>query len=139
MLDGLRLAVTTFTVLPSQPARVDRETAGRAMLWSPVVGVGIAGVSAGILLAARNIFAGPEAGHKLQVLREHCAAEGRNYDEIAKTTMLGFDAAQPAAMVEQLRGLHELGFTTAHLILKRSDDFAAHEALAAVAAEVAPW
>jgi F420-dependent oxidoreductase-like protein len=88
---------------------------------------------------ACNIFAGPEAGHKLQVLREHCDAEGRNYDEIAKTTMLGFDAAQPAAMVEQLRGLHELGFTTAHLILKRSDDFAAHEALAAVAAEVAPW
>jgi adenosylcobinamide-GDP ribazoletransferase len=60
MLDGLRLAVTTFTVLPSQPARVDRETAGRAMLWSPVVGAGVAGVSAGILLAARNIFAGPD-------------------------------------------------------------------------------
>jgi F420-dependent oxidoreductase-like protein len=88
---------------------------------------------------ACNIFAGPEAGHKLQVLHEHCAAEGRNYDEIAKTTMLGFDAGQPAALVDQLRGLHELGFTTAHLILKRSDDFAAHEALAAVAAEVAPW
>jgi alkanesulfonate monooxygenase len=88
---------------------------------------------------ACNLFAGPEAEHKLQVLREHCEAEGRNYDEIDKTTMLGFDAAQPAAMVEQLRSLHELGFTTAHLILKRSDDFAAHEALAAVAAEVAPW
>ena len=88
---------------------------------------------------ACNIFAGPEAGHKLRVLREHCAAEGRNYDEIAKTSMLGFDAGQPAAMVEQLRGLHELGFTTAFLILKRPDDFAAHEALAAVAAEVAPW
>ncbi|MFL6161301.1 MAG: LLM class F420-dependent oxidoreductase [Jatrophihabitantaceae bacterium] len=88
---------------------------------------------------ACNIFAGPEAGRKLEVLREHCEREGRDYAEIEKTTMLGFDASQPEAMTEQLRGLHELGFSTAFLTLKRSDDFAAHEALAAVAAEVAPW
>lgn len=88
---------------------------------------------------ACNIFAGPEAGHKLEVLREHCAAEGRDFSEIDKTTMLPFDAGQPAAMLDQLRGLHELGFSTAFLTLPRSDDFAAHEALAAVAAEIAPW
>jgi hypothetical protein len=42
-------------------------------------------------------------------------------------------------MTDQLRRLHELGFSTVYLTLKRSDDFAAHEVLATVAAEVAPW
>jgi alkanesulfonate monooxygenase len=88
---------------------------------------------------ACNIFAGPEAGHKLEVLREHCEREGRDYAEIEKTSMLGFDPSQPAAMTDQLRGLHDLGFSTVYLTLKRSDDFAAHEVLAGVAAEVAPW
>ncbi len=110
----------------------------------PPVLIGGTGERKTLRLVARyadacNIFAGPEAGHKLEVLREHCEREGRDYAEIDKTTMLGFDAAQPAAMVEQLQALHELGFSTAFFTLKRSDDFAAHEALAAVAAEVAPW
>jgi F420-dependent oxidoreductase-like protein len=88
---------------------------------------------------ACNIFAGPEAGHKLEVLREHCERLGRNYDEIDKTTMLGFDAGDPAAMLDRLRALHELGFSTAYLTMQRSDDFAAHETLATVAAEIAAW
>jgi len=88
---------------------------------------------------ACNIFAGPEAGHKLDVLREHCDRLGRDYAEIEKTTMLGFDAKELPATLDQLRGLHELGFTTAFLTLPRSDDFAAHEALATAAAEVAAW
>jgi F420-dependent oxidoreductase-like protein len=88
---------------------------------------------------ACNIFASPEAGHKLEVLREHCERLGRNYDEIDKTTMLGFDADDSAAMLNRLRMMHELGFSTAYLTLRRSDDFAAHETLATVAAEVAAW
>ncbi|MDE3076806.1 MAG: LLM class F420-dependent oxidoreductase, partial [Chloroflexota bacterium] len=39
---------------------------------------------------ACNIFPGPELGHKLEVLREHCRAVGRNYDEIEKTSMATF-------------------------------------------------
>ena len=31
---------------------------------------------------ACNIFAGPEAAHKLEVLRAHCESEGRDYDAI---------------------------------------------------------
>ena len=34
---------------------------------------------------ACNIFARPELAHKLDVLREHCEREGRDYDEIEKT------------------------------------------------------
>jgi F420-dependent oxidoreductase-like protein len=88
---------------------------------------------------ACNIFAGPEAGRKLDVLREHCEREGRDYASIAKTTMLGFRAEDRGAATEQLRQLHELGFETAFVMLPRADDFAAHEVLATVAAEVAAW
>jgi adenosylcobinamide-GDP ribazoletransferase len=59
MLEGLRLALTTFTVLPSPPGRVDRRTAGFAMLWSPLVGAALAMVAAAVLLAGRSVFGGP--------------------------------------------------------------------------------
>jgi len=60
MGDGLRLAVTMFTVAPLQAARADRETARRAMLWSPLVGAILAGIAAAVILIARNVFAGPD-------------------------------------------------------------------------------
>ena len=59
MLDGLRLAVTLFTVAPLKAARADRETARRAMLWSPLVGAALAGVAAAVLFLARKAFPGP--------------------------------------------------------------------------------
>ena len=34
-----------------------------------------------------NISAGPHLEHKLGVLRDHCEAEGRDYDEITKTSL----------------------------------------------------
>ncbi|MDQ2837824.1 MAG: LLM class F420-dependent oxidoreductase [Actinomycetota bacterium] len=88
---------------------------------------------------ACNIFSGPEAGHKLEVLREHCEREGRDYNEITKTTIVRFDLSDRPALIAQLHELHELGFTIAHGTLPRSDDFAALEALGAIAAEVAGW
>jgi len=52
---------------------------------------------------------------KLDVLREHCAAGGRDYGEISKTTGVGFDlGADPATgrrdFLAALRGLASLGF-----------------------------
>jgi adenosylcobinamide-GDP ribazoletransferase len=60
MGDGLRLAVTMFTVAPLKAARADRDVARRAMLWSPLVGAILAGVAAGVLFVARNVFPGPD-------------------------------------------------------------------------------
>ena len=40
---------------------------------------------------ACNLFAGPELERKLDVLRQHCADLGRNYEEIEKTVMMPFD------------------------------------------------
>jgi adenosylcobinamide-GDP ribazoletransferase len=59
MLEGLRLALTTFTVLPARPARIDRKVAGAAMLWSPLVGAALAGAAAAVMLGARRLYAGP--------------------------------------------------------------------------------
>ncbi|HEY2042362.1 MAG TPA: LLM class F420-dependent oxidoreductase [Jatrophihabitans sp.] len=88
---------------------------------------------------ACNIFAGPQAAHKLAVLREHCEREGRDYDEISKTTMLSFDTSDPEALLGQLRDLHDLGFTVAHGILKRSDDFEAIATLGEVIGQTSTW
>ncbi|GAA1595932.1 LLM class F420-dependent oxidoreductase [Actinomadura kijaniata] len=40
---------------------------------------------------ACNLFDSPEMPHKLEVLREHCEREGRDYAEIEKTAMTYFE------------------------------------------------
>jgi len=40
---------------------------------------------------ACNLFPTPEIPRKLDILREHCRAVGRNYDEIEKTSLFTFD------------------------------------------------
>ena len=66
---------------------------------------------------ACNLFPGPELPRKLDVLREHCATEGRDYDDIEKTVIFRFDVGPNGEHVdstlEQLRGLAELGIDTA--------------------------
>jgi F420-dependent oxidoreductase-like protein len=53
---------------------------------------------------ACNLFPTPELPHKLDVLREHCKAVGRNYDEIEKTSMFGFDVGDKGEKVGQVIG-----------------------------------
>jgi adenosylcobinamide-GDP ribazoletransferase len=54
-LAGLRLAVTTFTVLPVRPGRVDRPTAAVAMTLAPAVGLGLGALLGGVLLAVAAV------------------------------------------------------------------------------------
>jgi F420-dependent oxidoreductase-like protein len=59
---------------------------------------------------ACNLFPGPDLAHKLEVLREHCDREGRDYDEITKTTLFPLDPARTTAeLLEPLGGLADLG------------------------------
>jgi adenosylcobinamide-GDP ribazoletransferase len=53
VLDGVRLALTTFTVAPVRPGRVDRSAAARAMALAPLVGGLLGAVLAGAGLLAR--------------------------------------------------------------------------------------
>jgi F420-dependent oxidoreductase-like protein len=63
---------------------------------------------------ACNLFPGPDLAHKLDVLRAHCDAEGRDYDEITKTCYFVFDAGKngekAGEVVDQLGKLAEMGF-----------------------------
>lgn len=62
---------------------------------------------------ACNIFGGADFAHKLEVLRGHCEAVGRNYDEIEKTVLYNFDVGEngerAGQVVEDLHHLAELG------------------------------
>ena len=66
---------------------------------------------------ACNLFPGPDLARKLDVLRGHCEAEGRDYDEIEKTCYFLFDVGEKgekaAQVVDQLGGLAEMGFQAA--------------------------
>jgi len=67
---------------------------------------------------ACNLPQRADLDHKLEVLREHCENEGRDYDEIEKTVLFNFDPGANGEAVneilDQLGGLAEMGFTVAH-------------------------
>ena len=66
---------------------------------------------------ACNLFPGPDLARKLDVLRAHCDAEGRDYDRIEKTCYFIFDVGEKGEkvgeIVDQLGRLAELGFQAA--------------------------
>ena len=66
---------------------------------------------------ACNLFSSPDLGHKLDVLREHCEREGRNYDEIEKTAYYAYDVGDKgentAKIIDDLGRLSEQGIQTA--------------------------
>jgi F420-dependent oxidoreductase-like protein len=66
---------------------------------------------------ACNLFPGPDLARKLDVLRAHCDAEGRDYDEIEKTCYFIFDVGakgeKAGQVVDQLGNLAGMGFGAA--------------------------
>jgi len=63
---------------------------------------------------ACNLFAGRDEAKKLDVLRRHCEALGRDYDTIYKTAYYFFDPSRGAArIVDELGALAALGFDAA--------------------------
>lgn len=67
---------------------------------------------------ACNLFPGPDLERKLDVLRGHCEAVGRDYDEIEKTVIMpidpGPDGTQVDALLGRLQALARLGISHAH-------------------------
>ena len=80
----------------------------------PPIMIGGSGERKTLRLVARyadacNLGPGPELPHKLEVLRRHCEAEGRDYDSIEKTVEFRFDIGERGERVEQvLEELHRL-------------------------------
>lgn len=116
------------------------------MLSRPRIMIGGSGERKTLRLVARyadecNIFAGPEAPRKLEVLAEHCEREGRDYDEIEKTSLLRVNASDTAEQVlEQLRAQHALGFTVSYVVPTGERPLPIVETLCAeVIPEIAKW
>jgi F420-dependent oxidoreductase-like protein len=88
----------------------------------PPILIGGSGERKTLRLVARyaqacNLFPSPEVARKLDVLRAHCDAEGRDYDDITKTCYFIFDVGEKGEkageVVDQLGGLAEMGFQAA--------------------------
>jgi F420-dependent oxidoreductase-like protein len=61
-----------------------------------------------------NLFPGPDLAHKLEVLRGHCEAVGRPYDDVQKTVYYTYDTTKPSAqIVDELGALAAMGFDMA--------------------------
>jgi F420-dependent oxidoreductase-like protein len=81
---------------------------------------------------ATNVFGGPTAiHHKYEVLRRHCEAVGRDFDEIERSTLQGVNPATeaPAAIVERFGELSDAGAQHVILYLRVGDDPAALETI----------
>ncbi|MHB1433049.1 MAG: LLM class F420-dependent oxidoreductase [Streptosporangiaceae bacterium] len=88
----------------------------------PPIMIGGGGERKTLRLVARygqacNLFPGPDLARKLDVLRAHCDAEGRVYDEISKSCYFVFDVGprgeRTAEVIDGLGSLAEMGFDTA--------------------------
>jgi adenosylcobinamide-GDP ribazoletransferase len=85
MTGGLRLALTTFTVLPIRGAEVTRRAAATAISLGPVVGAGLGAVAAGVLLAVRGAGAPLMVGAVLAVAALAVLTRGLHLDGLADT------------------------------------------------------
>jgi alkanesulfonate monooxygenase SsuD/methylene tetrahydromethanopterin reductase-like flavin-dependent oxidoreductase (luciferase family) len=65
---------------------------------------------------ACSLRPGPDIPKKLDALRRHCEAEGRDYEEIERTCAFGFDVGEGGEkvekLIEQLRRLADMGIET---------------------------
>src|SRR5215475_11245266 len=72
-----------------------------------------------------NLFAGTDLEHKFDVLRQHCADVGRDYDDIEKTVMahldIGPDGEQSDDVLAQLKSFADLGVQHVHTRLPLAD------------------
>jgi alkanesulfonate monooxygenase SsuD/methylene tetrahydromethanopterin reductase-like flavin-dependent oxidoreductase (luciferase family) len=88
----------------------------------PPILIGGGGEKKTLRLVARyadacNLFGSSVADvkHKLEVLRGHCDAEGRDYDAITKTIIGRLDAGDPAAFLREMEQYHALGIDLVEL------------------------
>lgn len=120
MPDGLRLALTTFTVLPLRgPARLDRRTAGQAMALAPVVGLVLAVAVTAVLLLADRLTGQPLLASALAVSALAAATRGLHLDGLADTVdgLASYLPPEPARRVMKKPDVGPLGVAAVVLVL----------------------
>jgi alkanesulfonate monooxygenase len=92
---------------------------------------------------AFNVFGGRDAGQKITRLHEHCARIGRDPAEIENTALLPVATDGTGGvehLLEDLRRLHDLGFSTVYAAVSDVATITALETLGAkVIPEIAAW
>ena len=123
MADGLRLALTTLTVLPVRgPTALDRRTAGAAMACAPLVGLLLGLVAAGVLLGARLLGLGAGGALLPAVLAVATLAaltRGLHLDGLADTAdgLASYLPPERARAVMKAPDVGALGMVTVVLVL----------------------
>src|SRR5918993_1509631 len=88
---------------------------------------------------ACSLRPGPQVPGKLEILRRHCEAEGRNYAEIEKTCAFAFDVGEEGQKVGQLLGqLRWLGEMGVETVIGAVSNVARITALESIGREVIP-
>jgi F420-dependent oxidoreductase-like protein len=91
---------------------------------------------------ACNLYPMPDMPHKLDVLRRHCEAAGRDEAEIEKTSVVVIPVREgtvdTAGMVEQIRNVERAGIQTVYAQLRPEAGVQLQDAVEAVGREVIP-
>jgi len=82
---GLRLALTTFTVLPVRAGRVDRPAASAAMVLAPMVGAALGALLGGVGVGLTRLGAPVLVAAVLVVVAELLLTRGLHVDGLADT------------------------------------------------------
>ncbi|MTD58020.1 LLM class F420-dependent oxidoreductase [Amycolatopsis pithecellobii] len=94
---------------------------------------------------ACNLFGDAKTvAHKLTVLRDHCAAVGRDYDTILRTSSIHFDVGsdgeKSGQLLENLRQLHDAGIQVVHGSTPIAGDVAALDVIGRdIIPEISRW
>ncbi|WP_017557751.1 adenosylcobinamide-GDP ribazoletransferase [Nocardiopsis baichengensis] len=107
-LDGLRMAAGTLTAVPVRAERVDREVAGWAMRWAPLIGAGLG--AAGGLLVLVTLFVGvaPPLAAALAVGLIAVLTRGLHLDGLADLAD-GLGSGKPADAALQIMKRSDIG------------------------------
>ena len=141
--EGLRICRQMFdgdeTPFTGKHYRLDRPLNSPTPLSRPPILIGGGGERKTLRLVAQyadacNLFPGPQVQHKMDVLKRHCDAIGRDFDEIEKTVLYNFDLGEKGEragdIVADLRRIAGRGFTVAHGSLRHVWDTAQFEVFA---------
>ncbi|TDE28075.1 adenosylcobinamide-GDP ribazoletransferase [Actinomadura sp. 6K520] len=108
VIAGLRLAITLLTVVPVGAGRVDRETARRAMLLAPAVGLITGGAAALVLLAGDLLGLSPLPAAALAVAATAAATRALHLDGLADLAD-GLGSGRPAAEALEIMKRSDIG------------------------------
>ncbi|HEV2885845.1 MAG TPA: adenosylcobinamide-GDP ribazoletransferase [Jatrophihabitans sp.] len=116
---GLRLALTTLTVLPLRAGRMDRRTAALAMAWAPAVGLALGAVLAAVARGLTGLGLAPLPTAAVLVALAALLTRGLHLDGLADTfdALGSYTAADRALAIMKSAEVGPLGVSAIAAVL----------------------